>query len=36
MPVKRLQEVTRLFGLHYEATSTALRMLGAKVGKRVY
>ena len=36
MPVKRLQEVTTLFGLHYEATSTALRMLGAKVGKRVY
>ena len=36
LPVSRLHEMTTMFGQHYEATSVALRMLGAKVGKRVY
>ncbi|POR37392.1 Putative peroxisomal-coenzyme A synthetase-like protein [Tolypocladium paradoxum] len=36
MPVSQLQEMTTMFGQHYEATSVALRMLGSKVGKRVY
>ena len=36
LPVSRLHDVTGMFGQHYEATSIALRMLGAKVGKRVY
>lgn len=36
MPVPRLHEMTELFGQHYEATSIALRMLGANVGKRIY
>ncbi|KAH6989430.1 hypothetical protein BKA56DRAFT_254672 [Ilyonectria sp. MPI-CAGE-AT-0026] len=35
-PVPRLHDVTGMFGQHYEATSVALRMLGARVGKRVY
>ncbi|CAJ0553239.1 Ff.00g117510.m01.CDS01 [Fusarium sp. VM40] len=35
-PEKRLHDLTSLFGQHYEATSVALRMLGAKVGQRVY
>ncbi|KAM0418608.1 hypothetical protein ACHAPT_012507, partial [Fusarium lateritium] len=35
-PVPRLHDVTSMFGQHYEATSVALRMLGAKVGERVY
>ncbi|KAH6996043.1 hypothetical protein BKA56DRAFT_695433 [Ilyonectria sp. MPI-CAGE-AT-0026] len=35
-PVDRLHEVTGMFGQHYEATSTALRMLGARIGQRVY
>lgn len=36
MPTSRLHDVTAMFGQHYEATSMALRMLGSKVGKRVY
>lgn len=36
MPVSQLHEMTTMFGQHYEATSVALRMLGSKVGKRVY
>ncbi|KAH8836233.1 hypothetical protein RJ55_10058 [Drechmeria coniospora] len=36
MPVPQLQKMTNMFGQHYEATSVALRMLGSKVGKRVY
>ncbi|QPC74472.1 hypothetical protein HYE68_005224 [Fusarium pseudograminearum] len=35
-PVKTLHRLTSLFGQHYEATSIALRALGAKVGQRVY
>ncbi|XEU97329.1 hypothetical protein FSHL1_002615 [Fusarium sambucinum] len=35
-PVKKLHGMTSLFGQHYEATSIALRALGAKVGQRVY
>ncbi|KAF7545838.1 hypothetical protein G7Z17_g8876 [Cylindrodendrum hubeiense] len=35
-PVPRLHDVTSMFGQHYEATSVALRMLGSRVGKRVY
>lgn len=34
--VKRLHEMTELTGQHYEYTSIALRMLGARVGRRVY
>lgn len=36
LPVSRLHDMTAMFGQHYEATSIALRMLGSKVGKRVY
>lgn len=36
LPVPRLHEVTNMFGQHYEATSVAVRMLGGKIGKRVY
>ena len=36
MPVSKLHELTTMFGQHYEATSVAMRMLGSKVGKRVY
>ena len=36
MPTSRLHDMTGMFGQHYEATSFALRMLGSKVGKRVY
>ncbi|KAM0313069.1 hypothetical protein ACHAPQ_012115, partial [Fusarium lateritium] len=35
-PVAKLHDLTSLFGQHYEATSVTLRMLGAKVGQRVY
>ncbi|CAM1511095.1 Fc.00g086080.m01.CDS01 [Cosmosporella sp. VM-42] len=35
-PGSRLRDMTGLFGQHYEATSVALRMLGANVGQRVY
>lgn len=34
--VKRLHDMTELTGQHYEGTSIALRMLGARVGRRVY
>ncbi|KAL7933582.1 hypothetical protein V8C35DRAFT_59088 [Trichoderma chlorosporum] len=36
LPVSRLHDVTSMFGQHYEATSIAVRLLGARVGKRVY
>jgi acetyltransferase-like isoleucine patch superfamily enzyme/acyl carrier protein len=36
LPVPRLHDVTNMFGQHYEATSVAVRMLGGKIGKRVY
>lgn len=36
LPVSRLHDVTNMFGQHYEATSTAVRMLGGNIGKRVY
>ncbi|KAM4055653.1 AMP-binding enzyme [Hirsutella rhossiliensis] len=36
MPVRKLHELTALFGQHYEATSVAFRMLGSKIGRRVY
>jgi acetyltransferase-like isoleucine patch superfamily enzyme/acyl carrier protein len=36
LPASRLHNVTGLFGQHYEATSIALRMLGSKIGMRVY
>jgi len=32
----RLHDFTELFGQHYEITSIAVRLLGGKVGKRVY
>ncbi|KAF5000369.1 hypothetical protein FGRMN_1837 [Fusarium graminum] len=35
-PVTKLHDLTSMFGQHYEATSVILRMLGAKVGRRVY
>ncbi|KAF4125326.1 Acetyltransferase (isoleucine patch superfamily) [Geosmithia morbida] len=36
LPAPRLHSMTELFGQHYEATSTAVRMLVGKVGRRVY
>lgn len=33
---ENMQEVTELLGRHYEAVSTLYRLLGAKVGKRVF
>ncbi|KID88756.1 peroxisomal-coenzyme A synthetase [Metarhizium guizhouense ARSEF 977] len=36
LPASRLRDMTAMFGQHYEATSIALRMLGSKIGKRVY
>ncbi|KAL0934555.1 peroxisomal-coenzyme a synthetase [Colletotrichum truncatum] len=36
LPGARLHDITGLFGSHYEATSVAIRMMGGKVGKRVY
>ncbi|KAI3320385.1 acetyl-CoA synthetase-like protein [Xylariaceae sp. AK1471] len=36
MPNSQLFELTGLFGHHYEATSVAIRLLGGKVGRRVY
>lgn len=36
LPPPRLHDLTKMFGQHYEATSVALRMLGSKVGKRIY
>ncbi|EAA34040.3 acetyl-CoA synthetase-like protein [Neurospora crassa] len=35
-PNRSLKTLTGLFGQHYEMTSVILRMLGAKIGKRVY
>ena len=35
-PESALHELTSLFGQHYEMTSRIMRLLGAKVGKRVY
>jgi acetyltransferase-like isoleucine patch superfamily enzyme/acyl carrier protein len=36
LPVSRLHELTVMFGQHYEATSIALRLLGGRIGKRIY
>ncbi|PTB71025.1 hypothetical protein BBK36DRAFT_1176362 [Trichoderma citrinoviride] len=36
LPVSRLHDVTSMFGQHYEATSIAVRLLGGRIGKRVY
>ncbi|KAI9149614.1 putative NRPS-like protein biosynthetic cluster [Paramyrothecium foliicola] len=36
LPNSKLHDMTALFGQHYEATSIALRLLGARIGKRVY
>ncbi|ROT42876.1 hypothetical protein SODALDRAFT_375125 [Sodiomyces alkalinus F11] len=36
LPESRLREATELFGQHHEVTSIALRMLGARIGQRVY
>lgn len=36
MPSPTFHKLTELFGTHYEATSVLARMMGAKVGKRVY
>ncbi|PSR81726.1 hypothetical protein BD289DRAFT_32545 [Coniella lustricola] len=33
---KRLHDMTELMGQHYEGTSAAIRLLGGRVGKRVY
>ncbi|KAI0020911.1 hypothetical protein F4780DRAFT_319670 [Xylariomycetidae sp. FL0641] len=36
LPAGRLRKLTELFGTHYEATSVFMRLMGAKVGQRVY
>ncbi|KAF5981974.1 coenzyme A synthetase [Fusarium bulbicola] len=36
LPEGKFHQMASLFGQHYEATSIALRMLGAKIGERVY
>ncbi|KAK6438358.1 putative NRPS-like protein biosynthetic cluster, partial [Oleoguttula sp. CCFEE 5521] len=36
MPAIELHKVSELFGGHYEVTSKLIRMMGGKVGKRVY
>lgn len=36
LPVSRLHDMTVMFGQHYEATSIALRLLGGRIGKRIY
>ncbi|KAI4591893.1 putative NRPS-like protein biosynthetic cluster [Pestalotiopsis sp. 9143b] len=36
MPVSKLHKMTEIFGGHYEGTSVAVRLLGGKVGRRVY
>jgi acetyltransferase-like isoleucine patch superfamily enzyme len=36
VPRGDLKRITRLFGLHYEFTSMAIRALGGKVGKNIY
>lgn len=35
-PVKNLHNMTELVGQHYEGTSIAVRLLGGRVGRRVY
>ncbi|KUI70196.1 Putative peroxisomal-coenzyme A synthetase [Cytospora mali] len=35
-PVKSLHSMTELTGQHYEGTSIAVRLLGGRIGKRVY
>ncbi|KAK3361859.1 hypothetical protein B0T24DRAFT_690371 [Lasiosphaeria ovina] len=35
-PVSALHDLTALFGHHYESTSVVMRLLGAKIGRRVY
>lgn len=35
-PVKSMHSMTELLGHHYEGTSIAVRMLGGRVGRRVY
>lgn len=36
MPAPTFHDFTQLFGTHYEMTSKLARLMGAKVGKRVY
>ncbi|SPO07257.1 related to coenzyme a synthetase [Cephalotrichum gorgonifer] len=36
MPTSKLHDMTEMMGQHYEGTSVAVRLLGGKVGKRVY
>jgi acetyltransferase-like isoleucine patch superfamily enzyme len=36
LPRGDLSPITRLFGLHYEFTSMAIRAMGGKVGKNIY
>ncbi|RCI12923.1 hypothetical protein L249_0584 [Ophiocordyceps polyrhachis-furcata BCC 54312] len=36
MPAGKLHKLKSMFGHHYEPTSVILRLLGSKVGKRVY
>lgn len=36
VPHGNIRSITELFGLHYEFTSRAVRLMGGKVGKRVY
>ncbi|PHH84949.1 hypothetical protein CDD83_1137 [Cordyceps sp. RAO-2017] len=36
IPSSQLHHLTSMFGQHYEGTSIAYRMLGSRVGKRVY
>ena len=36
LPRKKVQAVTDLIGRHYENTSTLYRLLGARVGKRIF
>jgi hypothetical protein len=36
LPKSELRPITRLFGMHYDFTSTAIRALGGKVGKAIY
>lgn len=36
IPASKLHKMTEILGQHYEGTSVAVRLLGGKVGKRVY
>ncbi|RDA95547.1 hypothetical protein CP533_1188, partial [Ophiocordyceps camponoti-saundersi (nom. inval.)] len=36
MPASKLNKLKSMFGQHYEPTSVILRLLGSKIGKRVY